>query len=229
MRKVLIILIIVLLLFLGYTVTAKGLEIGDFTLWSIKNLADSNENLEKRIEEINTMKDVEYPKKVSDLQTASNNMKSKKEEYLDYTNLSSDEQIVKAMQNESYAIEFLWTRIGNHATTQGVNLKFEIVSSATGAADVNDLNFTVQGSYIGITNFIYAIENDQELNFRIQSFKLLPYDGDILQGTFNVPNISIQGNTSTHSITQPEQANTTNENNKNQETTNTESTNNVVI
>lgn len=229
MRKVLIILIIVLLLFLGYTVTAKGLEMGDFKLWSIKELADSNENLEKRIEEINTMKDVEYPKKVSDLQTASNNMKSKKEEYLDYTNLSSDEQIIKAMQNESYAIEFLWTRIGNHATSQGVNLKFEIVSSATGAADVNDLKFTVQGSYIGITNFIYAIENDQELNFRIQSFKLLPYEGNILEGTFIVPNINIQGNTSTHSITEPKQPNTTNESDKNQETTNTESTNNVVI
>lgn len=210
MRKVLIILIIVLLLVLGYVVTFQGIEIGSFKIWSIKELATSSENIDSKIEEINSLIDVQYPKKISDLKTASNNMKAAKDEYLSYTNLSSDEEILKAMQEESYSIEFLWTKIGNHATSQGVNLKFEIASSSTGANNVNDLNFTVQGTYIGITNFIYAIENDEELNFRIQNFKLLPHDGNVLQGTFTVKNIAIQGNTSTQGVQSSGSSDTTN-------------------
>lgn len=196
MRKVLIIVIILLLVALGYTMSFKGLEIGKFQIWSVKQLSESSKSIDTKIEEINSLIDVQYPKKISDLKSASNNMKTAKEEYLNYTNLSSDEQILRAMQEESYSIEFLWTKIGNHATSEGVNLKFEIVSSSTGGNNVNDINFTVQGTYIGITNFIYAIENDQDLNFRIQNFKLVPDQGNILKGTFVVKNIAIQGNTS---------------------------------
>lgn len=196
MRKVLIIVIILLLVALGYTMSFNGLEIGKFQIWSVKELSESSKSIDTKIEEINSLIDVQYPKKISDLKSASNNMKTAKEEYLNYTNLSSDEQILRAMQEESYSIEFLWTKIGNHATSEGVNLKFEIVSSSTGGNNVNDINFTVQGTYIGITNFIYAIENDQDLNFRIQNFKLVPNQGNILKGTFVVKNIAIQGNTS---------------------------------
>ena len=196
MRKVLIIVIILLLVALGYTMSFNGLKIGKFQIWSVKELSESSKSIDTKIEEINSLIDVQYPKKISDLKSASNNMKTAKEEYLNYTNLSSDEQILRAMQEESYSIEFLWTKIGNHATSEGVNLKFEIVSSSTGGNNVNDINFTVQGTYIGITNFIYAIENDQDLNFRIQNFKLVPDQGNILKGTFVVKNIAIQGNTS---------------------------------
>ena len=163
--------------------------------------------------------------------------KSKKDTFSSTTKVKfndlSDEEILKAMQDESYSIEFLWTKIGNHATSQGVNLKFEIVSSTTGANNVNDINFTVQGTYIGITNFIYAIENDEELNFRIQNFKLLPHDGNVLQGTFTVRNISIQGNTSSQSVQGNASNNSTNTQTNqqsgntqtNQQNTNTQNTN----
>jgi len=228
MRKALLILVIILLLALGYVVCANGIEIGNFRIWSIEQLSDSSIDLDSKIEEINTLIDVQYPKKISDIKVASNKMKDAKEEYLNYTNLSSDEEILKAMQQESYSIEFLWTKIGNHATSQGVNLKFEIVSSATGANSANDLNFTVEGTYIGITNFIYAIENDEELNFRIQNFKLLPHEGNVLKGTFSVRNITIQGNTSSQSIggtgnmdTRNEATNTQNANSQNTNTQNT--------
>lgn len=200
MRKILLILIIVLLLVLGYIISVNGIEISNFKIWSVKQLAESNKNLDAKIEQINSLIDIQYPKKISDIKTAGNNIKTAKEEYFNYTNLSSDEEILKAMQEESYSIEFLWTKIGNHATSEGVNLKFEVISSSTGASNTNDLSFTVQGTYIGITNFIYAIENDDQLNFRIQDFKLLPYNGNVLQGTFTVRNIGIQGNTSNQSI-----------------------------
>lgn len=214
MRKILIISIAVLLLVLSYFSLTKGIEIFGLKVSSIKQIEQYNTNLKAKIEEINTLIDVEYPKKMGELKTASNKLETEKEEYLRYTNMSSDEDILAAMQKKSYAIEFLWTKIGTHAREEGVNLKFEITNSSTGANNVNDIKFTVDGSYIGITNFIYSLENDTDLSFTIENFKLLPYKGEILQATFTVRNIAIEGNTSQQStIIQDEIQNTPIENN----------------
>jgi len=222
MRKILLILIIVLLIGLGYASLANGIQISKLQILSIEQIGEQNTNLINKIEEVNNLINISYPKKYSDLKTASTTLQNARTEYFKYTNLSSDEEIINAMQEKSYAIEFLWTRIGNHATAEGVNLKLEIASSSTGANNANDLNFTLNGSYIAITNFIYAIENDTELNFRIYNFKLLPYQDNILQGTFTVRNIGIQGNTSNQSVTNQGTSNSTT---NNTDTTNTINTN----
>lgn len=201
MRKILLMIIIILLVVLSYVCLAKGMQISTFPILGLQQIEEISQNLKIRIEEVNTLIDVEYPRKISELKTASNKMQSAKSEYLKLTNLSSEEQILNARTEKSYAIEFLWARIGTHARREGINLKLEITSSSTGANNVNDLKFTVDGSYIAITNFIYAIENDSELDFRIQNFKLLPYQNEILQGTFTVRNVAIKGNTSTQNVT----------------------------
>lgn len=210
MRKVLISVIIVLFIALGYVSLMNGIQIGDFQILSMKQIEEKSQELKAKIEGVNTLIDVDYPKKIADLKTAAQKMEDARNEYLKYTNLSTDSQILEAMEEKSYTIEFLWTKLGTHARTEGINLTFEIVSSSTGASDVNDIKFTVNGSYIAITNYIYAIENDTDLNFRIENFKLLPHKDEILQGTFNVRNIAIEGNTSTQSVTSNGSQNNTN-------------------
>lgn len=224
MRKILMLIIILLLLALGYVTVMDGVKISDFQVLSVKQIEEESQNLKTKIEELNNLIDVEYPKKRTDLSQAGKNLEDAKEEYLQYTNLSTDEEILAAMQQKSYAIEFLWTKIGTHAKKEGINLKFEIASSGNGANNANDIKFTVEGSYIAVTNFIYAIENDTELNFRIENFKLLPNQGEILQGTFTVRNIAVEGNTSTQSVTATGTTNNNN-NNTNTNTTNTNTTN----
>lgn len=227
MRKILLIIIIILILILGYVTLVNGIQMGNFQILSIEQIAEASKDLKAKIEEVNTLIDVDYPKKMSELKTASNYMQSAKSEYLQYTNLSSDEDIINARTEKSYTIEFLWAKLGTHARNEGINLKFEIAQSSTGANTVNDLNFTVDGSYIAITNFIYAIENDSELDFRIQNFKLLPYQNEILQASFTVRNIGIQGNTSTQAVTATQsQQDTENQNNTNNPN-NTDNTNTV--
>lgn len=202
MRKLLMSPIIVLLIILGVVAVTKGFQIGGFKVLSISQIDSQNQELNRKIEEINNLNDSEYPKKRSDLTTASNNMQNAKSEYLRYTNLSTNAEILEAMQEKSYKIEFLWTKLGTHAREQGVVLKFEITSSATGANNVNDIKFTVDGTYTAITNFVYAIENDTDLNFRVENFKMVPYTSDIiLEATFNVRNIIVEGNTSSRTTT----------------------------
>lgn len=202
MRKILLIIIIVLLITVGYVSLTKGLNIAFIQNLSMEQIKQQNERLNKKVEEANMQIDVNYPSKRSELEKASKNMNSAKEEYYKYTNSSTEQEILDARTEKSYAIEFLWAKLGTHSREEGVNLKLEIVSSQTGANNVNDLQFTVDGSYIAITNFIYAIENDSDLDFRIQNFKLLPNKDEILQGTFKVVNIGIQGNTLQQTVSQ---------------------------
>ena len=222
MRKILIIIIIILFIALGYVSIVNGIQIGKIQILSIKQIEGKSQELKTKIEQVNTLIDVDYPKKIAELKTASNNLKSAKTTYLEYTNLSTDKQILEAMQQKSYTIEFLWTKLGTHARKEGVLLTFEIVSSSLGANNVNDIRFTVNGSYIAITNFIYAIENDTDLNFRIQNFKLLPYQEEILQGTFIVKSIGIEGNTSNQSVTSTSSQGDSNSPNQMDTNTNTE-------
>ena len=227
MKKILLILIMILLIVAVYFVLSSGISIGNIHVLGIQQIIEANKSLDEKIQELNQSIDVTFPKKMDDLNVASENFKKAKEEYLNLTNISSDQEILDAMKQESYTIEYLWARIGNHAKKQGVNIELQIVSNDTGVSGMYNLNFTVDGSYIAITNFISAIENDGELNFRIQGFNLNPNQGNILRSTFTVKNVAIQGNTSTQTVQEEQNNNAQNNNaqsNNEQANTNTENT-----
>ncbi len=211
MRKILLSIIIVLFLALGYVSLKNGIHIGDMQILSIEQIGQKSQELKTKIDDANQLIEVNYPQKITELTNAEKQLQQSEEEYYKYTNISSDEEILNAMEQKSYTIEFLWANLGTHARKQGVTLTFEIVSSSAGINGINDIKFTVNGSYIAVTNFIYAIENDTDLNFRIQNFKLLPYQGEILQGTFMVKNVKVQGNTSTQSVNATSSQNTQND------------------
>ena len=73
-------------------------------------------------------------------------------------------------QIEKYKIEYLWGIIGNYADDEGVDVNLDI--KETSIDDTYNINFTLNGSYLGITDFLYDIENDDELNYRINNFKI---------------------------------------------------------
>lgn len=191
MRKILLSIIIVLLLVITYFSLFKGIEIGSLKISSIKQIDENSKLLEEKTLEANNYIDIEYPKKREELKQANDKMQDTKKRYLDETNASSEEEIQSALEIESFDIEKLWTKLGNHAKAEEVNLKLVINNSSSGSTDTKDLSFTVNGSYVGITNFIYDIEDDDQLKFRIYNYKMLPYQNRILQATFIVKDVRI--------------------------------------
>ena len=191
MRKILLIVAIVLVAAFGYASLVKGVQIGKIEISSIMQIDENSKDLESKIQEANSLIDVEYPKKRQELEQASKQMQAAEDKYLNETNLSTDEELQTALQIENFDIERLWAKVGIHANNEGVNLKLVLNASSSGSSETKDLAFTVDGTYIGITNFIYAIEDDEELNFRIYNFKMLPHQNDILRATFTVKDIRI--------------------------------------
>ena len=234
MKKILLIIIIILLAVLSYYAFAKGITIGKLQVLSVNQLKEKNNELDAKIEQANRLIDTQYPSKISELKSAASKMEQAKKEYLDLTNVSTNDQILKATMEESYTIELLWTKIGRHAISKGVIVEMAVTSGDAGTAGLSNLNFTINGSYIAIINFVEALENDSVLNFRIKNFKLLPNDSSasILRATFTVKNVAIQGNSSSQQVQSSTTSDTTDNttsdttNNTTNDTTNDENDSN---
>lgn len=217
MKKVLISILIVLLIVLAYVTILEGLNVGEFKILSVKEIVDANDQLDSEIQKAQSLLKINYPSKKEELSSSVTDLLGKKEEYFKVAKLSSDKEITKANTEETYYIEYLWTRIGNHATSKGVNLTIDVKTGDTGEANVKNLTITAKGYYVGIMNFVSSLENDDKLNFKIENFNLVQ-EGELLTATFNVRGIRIK----TENITVPSSTTTTTQET---DTTNTTSNN----
>lgn len=207
MKDFLITVISILLTVVIIICMVKGLTVGSFRILSISNIKQESLNLDNEVDELNNLKNVTYKKKIDDLQTATKDLTTAKQKYLDLASVSSDEEIQEANLEQTYAMEFLWNKVGSYATKEGVTLKWDV--SSTGVNNKYTLNFTTTGSYVGVISYIYALENDSDLAFRIENFKMTA-SGENVTATFTVNNVAIKAETisSASSNNTNEQANT---------------------
>ena len=207
MKDILITVISILLTVVIIICMVKGLTVGSFRILSISNIKQESLNLDNEVDELNNLKNVTYKKKIDDLLTATKDLTTAKQKYLDLASVSSDEEIQEANLEQTYAMEFLWNKVGSYATKEGVTLKWDV--SSTGVNNKYTLNFTTTGSYVGVISYIYALENDSDLAFRIENFKMTA-SGENVTATFTVNNVAIKAETisSASSNNTNEQANT---------------------
>lgn len=213
MRKILIGILTILLIVMAVLVITKGLTIGNFKILSVQQIIEGNDKLTAEISETEKLIRSNYPTELETLDSNVSSLLEAKEEYQDLADVSTKSEINKATTVETYTVEFLWTRLGRHATAEGVYLSYTPTN--------NSIKFTVSGDYIPILSFVSAIENDSKLGFRIENFKLIP-GGNNLQATFETRNINIKTegvNTAVQSTTTTESTPT------NTPDTNTQNTN----
>lgn len=169
MKKILISVIIVLLLILSSFALAKG--IGFLKIKSINDIKAASSKLDGDFNEANELSNKTYPEEVEGLEEAIKKLKISKQEF-ENKNLYNNEKVsLGTVEVKTYKIHYLWTILGNYRKDRGVqSLNLDLKS--TGAQDVYDLEFTLLGSYTSITDFLYDIENDEELNFDIKNFTI---------------------------------------------------------
>ena len=201
MKKLLILILIALLLALSIFIVMQGVEIGSVNILGIRGIQDKSQALDEKIQEAGKLAEKTYAQAVSDVNENAKKLEEEKKNYEDMTTVSSDSDVQAANQLEEYEIETLWVRLGNHATTQGVEMQMDVLPSSSGAQGTYNLRFTATGSYISITDFISAIENDSTLGFKIEEFKMQP-SGTDLQGTFVCKDIAITEVLSTTTVKQ---------------------------
>lgn len=192
MRKLLISVLIVILLAVAGYMCYNGITIINYRISGLKEIKELNENLDEKISVASKLISTDYPTQISNITKSMKDLKSEKEKYDNMVTISTDEQVQSAAKIEKYEIEYLWTKIGNWAKKEGVTMKIDLKNSSTGTQGLYNLQFTVNGQYVGIADFIYDIENDTSLGFKIEEFSLQSgSDTNILTGSFVCKDISI--------------------------------------
>lgn len=191
MKKLLMLILIGLLTALCIFIVLNGFEIGSVQVLSYSGIQEKNRELDAKIQESSKLAEKDYKQVISDIEESSKKLKQAKQEYEDITAISSEGDIQLANQLERYEIESLWVKLGNHATSEGAVMRMDIVQGNT--KDTYNLKFTINGSYISITDFISDIENDSTLGFTIEEFKMIPGNSTSdLKATFVCKEIAIR-------------------------------------
>ena len=171
MKRILFVILDVLLLIIFCLFIFKGVQIGKTRILSFQGIANSNQELTQAISEAE-QENTKYNKQLETIDNDVKQLTKAKKEYLDLMTVSTDSEIQEALQTKTYSIEYLWSQVGNYATKEGVKTKMELSSSSLGDNEYRNLNFTITGNYLAITNFISDIENDSNLDFTIDNFDM---------------------------------------------------------
>ena len=170
MKKVLISILIVLIVILTFFVVFKNINIGEWKSKNINDIKNLNSELEQKINNAKQLNNQDYPNEVNKLDDSMEKLKIVKKKYQNKMEYVSGNVDLGGVSIKNYKIERLWIALENYAKNENVELKLEVVDAAS--KGLYDLNITVAGEYIGITDFI---EKDDTLGFKILNFKLTPY------------------------------------------------------
>lgn len=170
MKKVLITILFIVLAVLSYFLILKNVTIFQWKSTSVNDIKNMDNKLNEKIDEAVTISNLKYPESIETLENAIRNLKLAKKEYENKMQYVSENVELGVVQVKQYKIERLWIVLQNYAKDRNVELKLEVVD--TNSKNSYDLNVTLVGDYIGITDFIYDIENDDTLEFNISNFKL---------------------------------------------------------
>ena len=230
MKKLLILILIALVLALTIFTIINGINIGSFSIWGIMKIQDENAALDETVTEATKLASSTFPGKVSEVNASMKKLEEQKTAYEDMVAVSDAGDVQTASQLSNYTLDFLWTQIGTHATSEGVSIDISL-TAGTGGQGVYDLNFTAVGSYVGISEFIRDLEDDSDLAFKIEQFSMTAGESTSeLKATFVCKNIPIEGissiDTKTNNSANENTTNSTNTNSSNS-TNSTNSTSNT--
>lgn len=193
MKKILISILVVLLAMLTYFLMLEDIKIARWKNKSINDIKSLNKQLEEQIKVSTQANNQEYPASIDKIEESIKNLKIAKEKYDNKMKYLSENVELGIVQVKEYKIERLWIVLENYAKDENVELKLDILDNAK--SDTYDLDITVIGSYIGITDFIYDIEKDDTLGFKILNFKLAP-NSTVQESNTNDSNKTVQVDTS---------------------------------
>lgn len=174
MKKILIGVIILLLLILGYFMCFRSIAVGKFKVESINNIKEMSNTLNAKLEEASKISEQTYPKQINNLEDAEKKLNSSKAEYEAKVAYATSNKDVFSTYLRDYKIETLMVDLGRHSKQNGLkDLRLDL--KTTNGMNVYDLNLTIVGPYESIYNFIYSIENDDDLLFEIVDLNIEPY------------------------------------------------------
>jgi len=188
---------IILLIYLG----TEGIKIGEFQVLSVSQLIEKNRELNDKINEASTLTSTSYPENLKTLEETYESYKIQKQKYEDLSGVTNKNN-KEIYETKQYDIGYLWRILGNYANKRNVDLGIKVQKNKTGKSSYN-IDFTVSGKYVNISQFLTDIENESDLYFRIYNFKMVGTEVENedkskeikITATFIVRNVNLDAST----------------------------------
>lgn len=212
----LITLSIVLVLLIALITLAMIYEV-DFVLFknlSIAGIQEKKMSVETLMQK-QTQEEANNATAKSTLQKSKNSFDVAKQEYenIDESTITIVQEATKEVK---YFIEYLWIVLGNYANANGVDIAIitpgsTVVQSTdsttnTNAGNTADTNaeaseslspltsgvkISVKGRYANVADFVFDVENDKSLKFKLDNIKMTYSGNNQITATFDVLSLSV--------------------------------------
>lgn len=214
MKRLITFVSLIIIIFLGYALIKNGFENDKFQIASYKTIENKSEALTKKLANYERKNQEEFETAKSNLDSTIKSYKNSKskyeaivEELSDVLNNPSDseqtaptEEIIYSNQ-KTYDINYTNVILGNYAKENGVDMTYKLLADANTDTTSSvykyflaDIEFSVTGQYIDVSNFISDIENDENLAWEISNFSMGSGAGGVT-GKFVVKSVPIDSET----------------------------------
>jgi hypothetical protein len=192
-KKIVLLVIVIISVYGSFTAFKNGYVgiVNDkielkYELPSYAQIQDDKSELDSKIKELKTLNASGIPNASGEVDTELKNYAQKKLIYEDLKATASREEIAEANKIRIYLLDYLWIKVGNYANDNAVKFKM------TPNTEESTLSFDITGSYISVINFIYDIQNDEELNFKLDGIVIEGASSDIeVKAKFTVEDINV--------------------------------------
>ncbi len=189
MKRLITVIGLIAVIFVGYIFISKGFENDKFQIASYNTIETKSEALTKKLAAYDKRNKEDYQAQEGMLNVAKTSYQTEKEKYetileelQDVLNQDPDSEDSEAIEQVIYSnqkvydIGFVEGTLGLYADKEGVDLILGLVSTnanlSTGKFFLADLQFTITGEYMSVSNFISDIESDSELGWEINDFSM---------------------------------------------------------
>lgn len=178
----------------------NGLNFGNFKILSLKEIASKKAEV-KLVETNLELEKTKYDILKSKLEDEKTDFKKEQAKY-ESISFETVDIINKINTKEKYSIEYIWIKLGNYATASNVSIvvaepgnSFENEKETNENSEVKEkdsiFKIKLSGSYTNVAEFIYNVENDVELKFKLDNIKMEYVSGTTISTTFDVKDIII--------------------------------------
>ena len=170
----------------------KGIQFGNVSILSLKQIAEKKE----QVKVAETSLELESTK-YSILENKLNSLKKEfEQEKAKYEAISPETvtMINELNAKDKYSIEYIWIKLGNYAPANHLEIVVaEPGNSLNSEETKEDSIFTIQveGSYTDVAEFIFHLESDSELSFKLDNIEMEYVSGTQIKATFDVKDIVI--------------------------------------
>lgn len=189
-------------------------DFGTFKIMSVKTLLSQYDQVTASNDKLAAQQKT-YDTTLKSVDTAESDFKKEKARYDSISDATL--QIIKdATTEEKYDIEYVWVKLGNYAKAN--NLSIVLVepggsaaaqqpaagttnqqTTSNGATNTttqttsgnNVLNVQVTGNYLNVSDFIFELENDKELRFKLDNISMEYVGSNNIKTTFAVKNLVV--------------------------------------